>query len=66
MKKEYRNVDSSVLPRTGTKILRGGRWWEGLGRMRRGQGEKRVWGSGLGMRGHKHDIQRVRNLNRCV
>ena len=45
-KKEHR-VDASVLLRRGNKIIKGSRGWEGLGRKRRGGGEKRgknqVW-----------------------
>jgi hypothetical protein len=39
-KKEQR-VDVSVLLRRGNKIIKGSRGWEGLGRKRRGGGEKR-------------------------
>lgn len=40
--KEDQNADASVLFRTGNKILRGGRGWEGLGKKRG------VAGSGIG------------------
>jgi hypothetical protein len=39
-KKEDQNVDALVLPRRGNKIHMGCRLWEGLGKKRRGKGEK--------------------------
>ena len=40
-RKEDQRVDASVLLRRGNKIIKGSRGWEGLGRKRRGGGEKR-------------------------
>ena len=46
-RKEDQRVDASVLLRRGNKIIKGSRGWEGLGRKRRGGGEKegqnQVW-----------------------
>ena len=46
-KKEDQNVNASVLLRRGNNTIKGSRRWEGLGRKRRGQGEKQgknqVW-----------------------
>jgi hypothetical protein len=39
-RKEHQRVDASVLLRTGIKIVRGSRGWEGLGRKRSGGGGK--------------------------
>ena len=39
-KNEDQRVDASVLLRRGNKIIKGSREWEGLGRKRRGEGEK--------------------------
>ena len=40
-RKEDQIMDASVLLRRGNKIIKGSRGWEGLGRKRRGGGEKR-------------------------
>ena len=39
-RKEDQRVDASVLLRRGTKIIKGSRGWEGLGKKRGGGGEK--------------------------
>ena len=39
-RKEDQRVDASVLLRRGNKIIKGSRGWEGLGRKRRGGGDK--------------------------
>jgi hypothetical protein len=40
-KKEHQSVDTLVLLRRENKILTGGRGREGLGRKRKGEGDKR-------------------------
>jgi hypothetical protein len=62
-KKEDQRVDASALLRRGDKIIKGSRGWEGLGRKRRGRGEKR---GRIGMVGDGGDVQRVRKLNTGV
>ena len=46
-RKEDQRMDASVLLRRGNNIIKGSRGWEGLGRKRRGGGEKegknQVW-----------------------
>jgi hypothetical protein len=64
-RKEDQGMNVSVLLRRGNKIIKGSRGWEGLGRMRRGGGEKegknQVW---EGM--EEMYRERVRKVNRGV
>jgi hypothetical protein len=56
-------VYDSVLLRRGNKIIKRFRGLEGLGRKRRGGGEKEAE---TGMGGEGGTVQRVRKLNRGV
>jgi hypothetical protein len=40
-RKKDQRVDASILLSKGNKIIKGSRGWDGLGRKRRGGGEKR-------------------------
>ena len=62
-RKEDQRVDASVLLRKGNKIIKGNRGWEGLGRRKKGRGEK---GVESGIREDGRDVQRIRKLNRDV
>ena len=61
MKKDQR-VDSSILHRTGNKMITGGRKMGGPGRQRGGR-EKKV-GPGTGTGRDRREIQRVRKMNK--
>jgi len=62
-RKGDQRVDVSVLLRRGNRIIKGSRWFEGLGRKKGGRGKNRAE-LGLGRDGG--DVQRVRKLNRGV
>ena len=54
-RKEDQRVDASVLLRRGNKIIKGSRGWDGLGRVRGGEG---------GKEGHSKQNVRIKDIIR--